>query len=290
MRSVALLLILAGSTPQAKKEPPKLVAKIVPAGIAIGRAGQAEPVLVQHIGPKTRPFLHPIVAPDGKGSLTEDKPGHHPWQHGLYVGMHHVNGQNFWEKEEGFRCRPVKPPTVKGNVATWTAEADWLGENGEPILVESQLWTLTDHGDHYLLDLVHRLKAVVPVTFGKHDYGGLFLRMPFRDMATAAARNSEGQENGKAEQQRARWVAVSMAIEGRSDWGVIAMMDHKSNPGHPVPWRVDGQLGVAPSRCILGDWKLGKGETGEAKYRLLVTCGKIDPARIDKSWLEFSGK
>ena len=109
--------------------------------------------------------------------------------------------------------------------------------------------------------------------------------MPFRNSGTA--RNSEGQEGGQAEGKRARWVAVSLPIEGRTDNGTIAIMDHRQNPEHPAPWRVDGQLGIAPSRCILGEWKLKKGEASTSRYRVFVHTGAIDPARLDASWKEF---
>ena len=47
-------------------------------------------------------------------------------------------------------------------------------------------------------------------------------------------------------------VAVWMPIEGEENGGGIAILDHDQNPEHPVPWRVDGQLGISPSRCIVG--------------------------------------
>jgi hypothetical protein len=38
------------------------------------------------------PYIHPLVAPDDIGILTEDEPDHHPWQHGLYTGLNDVPG------------------------------------------------------------------------------------------------------------------------------------------------------------------------------------------------------
>ena len=39
-----------------------------------------------------RPYIHPIVSPDGKGILTEYSPGHHKHQTGLYWGFTRING------------------------------------------------------------------------------------------------------------------------------------------------------------------------------------------------------
>ena len=43
--------------------------------ISVYRAGQAEPILTQNARKGFRPYLHPIVAPDGRGVLTEYSPG-----------------------------------------------------------------------------------------------------------------------------------------------------------------------------------------------------------------------
>ena len=43
--------------------------------ISVFRAGKAEPILTQNARPDTRPYLHPIAAPDGKGVLTEVQSG-----------------------------------------------------------------------------------------------------------------------------------------------------------------------------------------------------------------------
>jgi hypothetical protein len=61
--------------------------------ISVFRQNVAEPILTQNARPDFRPFLHPIVAPDGKGVLTEFSPSHHKHQTGLYWGLKQVNGR-----------------------------------------------------------------------------------------------------------------------------------------------------------------------------------------------------
>jgi len=124
-------------------------------GYAFYRQGEAAPILVQNVRPDFRPYIHPILAPDGKGVLTENAPKHHPWQHGLYVGVHQVNGINFWEKETGlFHPRPMAAPSVKGDTASWSVTTLWTGPDGAPQLTETQAWTLTDCRTYYRLDMV----------------------------------------------------------------------------------------------------------------------------------------
>jgi len=158
------------------------------------------------------------------------------------------------------------------------------------MLVEIQRWTLEDNGEIYCLDLEWSLQAMIDLTFGQYPYGGLFLRMPFRDESGGVAINSEGQVNGAAEGQRARWVAVCMPIEGRDDQAGIAYMDHPSNTEHPVPWRVDYQMGISPSRCIADAWQLAKDHSETSRYRVLVFCGETDTDIVDGSWYDFAAK
>jgi hypothetical protein len=264
--------------------------------IEISRSGRPRPLLVQSAEKGRRPFIHPILAPDSQGILTEDTPGHHPWQHGLYTGLNDVNGIGFWteglhpatqDRDGTFHPLPLTPAEIAGNRASWTVETEWRGPNGEPMLLETQRWTLTDEGEAYALDLDWSLAARTDLRFGQYPYGGLFLRMPYRRERGGRAVNSEGQANSEAESQRARWVAVEMPIEGRDNEAGIAMMDHPDNPDHPVPWRVDGDLGIAPSRCIAGEWTLSQGETARFLYRLFIFCGTLKRDAIESHWNSF---
>jgi hypothetical protein len=260
------------------------------------------PVVVQHAAADRRPFIHPIVAPDGRGELTEDAPPHHPWQHGLYVGLNDVNGVGFWT--EGLL--PTNAPTdgtihpqfawasvhPDGSAATWHIASDWRGPDGATILEEAQSWTLHDRGDAYVLDLAWRLRAAggADIRFGRYAYGGLFLRMPFRRETGGRVVDSEGRVNAASEQRRARWVAVSMSVPGRApdDPVGVAILDHPANAGHPTPWRVDHELGIGPARCIAGPWTLGAGASATSRYRLLVHTGPTDPDAVEAEWRAFT--
>ena len=55
--------------------------------ISVYRADVEQPIVTQNALQGHRPYLHPINAPDGKGSITEYSPGHHTHQTGLYWGL-----------------------------------------------------------------------------------------------------------------------------------------------------------------------------------------------------------
>lgn len=283
---VVFAVLVGADTPAGKLEAKRLET----GGIAIHRAGQDKPILVHNAPADGRPYFHPIVAPDGKGVLTEFSPAHHKHQTGLYVGILKVNGRDYFHNRDGnyFKLKEARPVSVEGNRATWAFVYDWLGADKQPVLAETQACTFTDLGDRYIFDLDWSATAATDVTFGQYDYGGLFLRMPFKTQGKAT--NSEGLENGKAEGQKTKWVDVGMPIEGRDNWGRIAILDHKDNSGHPVPWRVDGQLGVGPARSRAGEWKLAKGETTKSKYRFVIYTGDFSKDRIEAEWQKWTGK
>lgn len=277
--------------PARSQEPKGLIARKEEERIVVGRVGQAEPILVQVLKKDFRPYLHPIAAPDGKGILTEFSPGHHKHQTGLYVGHTRINGKDYFHNPgNGYFVRNrLDEPKADGKRATWSFAYELNGK-ALPALVETQTWTLEDRGAAFVLDLEWTAEAIEDATVGKYDYGGVFLRMPHKGQGKAVT--SEGLENGKAEGKRAKWIDVGMPIEGRSadDWGHIAVLDHPANPDHPVPWRVDGQLGISPTRARLGDWKIAKGEKTIARYRFLIYTGAFDAAKIDAIFREQTSK
>ncbi len=266
--------------------------------LQIFRTGMQNPVLTQHARRNKRPFIHPILAPDGVGEVTEDGAGgHHDWQHGLFIGLNDVNGVRFWMEEEGvdgtFHPQPLAKPVLAGNAVNWFVSTEWRSPDGTPMVDETQEWLFHDQGTEFVLDLSWTLRGLTDLVFGQYAYGGLYLRSPFRPDSGAQVVNSEGALNLEVDGKRARWAAVEQPVPGREQCRqpicTVAILDHPINPEHPVPWRTDRHVGLAPSRCITGAWSLGRGESTLSRYRLLIHCGKLDPERIETEWLAFAG-
>lgn len=285
--------------------------------ISVYRLGDSDPIVVQNARPDFRPYLHPIQSPDGLGPVTEYSPGHHKHQTGLYWGFTRVNGQpipkdsvNKWfyrkdktEAQKGLIGRDffhnpgegywkrLKLELLDsiGESVRWRTVYHMLGEDGEAILEEMQEWTFTQHNDHFYLDLEWKGKALTQVTIGEHQYGGLFLRMPWKEGIKGQAVNFARQVNERAEGQKSLWVDVGMQLEGRDDLAHVAIFDHPDNSGFPHTWRVDRQLGVGPSRARMGDWKILKGETETIKHRLVVYTGELNDLELTEQWKEYVG-
>ena len=283
-----------GDTP--KKIPPagerlRLVQDPAAQTISVFRGSDKKPILVQTAKADFRPFIHPIMAPDGKGILTEYSPGHHMHQTGLYWGYTRVNGRDYFHHPQGdyWRRKSAKILTASGPTVKWETVYDLLDSTGKAVLTETQVWAMRAVAGQFRLDLEWQGEAQTDVTIGKYDYGGLFLRMPWREGIKGEVMNAARQRNSKAEGQRAMWVDVGMQVEGRSDLAHIAIFDHPENKGYPQTWRVDSQLGIGPARARTGDWTIKKGDTEVIRHQLVVYTGVLNDVELTKTWGEFSG-
>jgi len=261
--------------------------------ISVFRDGAPEPILVQHAREDHRPYLHPIVAPDGQGVFTEYSPGHHPHQTGLYWGFTRINGRDYFHNPTNGYWKREQSRIIagEGEVVQWETVYALLDAEGNPVMRESQLWSMRDVDERYFIDLIWSGEALVDLDFDEYAYGGLFLRMPFkRGESEGLAVNSSRQENERAEGQRAMWVDVGMEIEGREDWGHIAIFDHPDNRNFPQKWRVDKQLGIGPAPSRMGDWHIHKGETETYKHQIVVYSGEFNDVRTNDQWKSYSGQ
>lgn len=262
--------------------------------ISVYRGGEAEPILVQNAPQSRRPYLHPIEAPDGNGVLTQIRPDHHTHQTGLYWGFKRLNGRDYFaaccKPDTTGYYRRVSYHVVRrrGPEVRWQTVYDLLDEDGDPVLTETHSWTMKQVDGEFLLDLEWRGEAKVDVTVGEFFVGGLFLRMPWHEGIDGEVVNASGQAGDEAEAQRAPWIDVGMEIEGRDDWGHIAIFDHPQNAGFPIPWRVDSQMGVGPSRQIMGDWHLPAGQEEIVRYRIVAYTGTFRPLEMNRRWITYA--
>jgi hypothetical protein len=246
-----------------------------------------EPILTQNAIRDMRPYLHPIVAPDGKGLLTQFRPAHHLHQTGIFWGFKLVNGREFFMQWQGDHYRRVSAQVVerKGQRVKWQTVYDMLDE-GNAVMTETQNWSMQESDGKYVLDVEWRGEAKTDVKIGMTYVGGLFVRIPWREGVRAEAVNALGQRNQETEQQRAIWADVGIQIDGRDDLGHFVIFDHPDNRGFPVPWRVDSQFGFGPNLAG-ADFRVDKGKAEVAHYRLIGYTGELDPVEMTRRWKEF---
>ena len=259
--------------------------------IAVYREGGREPILTQSALPDNRPYLHPIVAPDGKGVLTEYRPSHHLHQTGVYWGLKQVNGRDFFMKWQSDYWRRISVAILQasGRQVKWQTVYDMLDENGGVLMRETQSWSMAETGGRYVLDLEWKGEAKADITLGKFYVGGLFVRMPWRQGTLAEFVTEAGDRNMAAEQKRAKWVDLGDQVDGRDDMAHIAVFDHPRNHDFPVPWRVDSQMGFGPNRNA-SERRIEKGKTEIIRHRLIVYTGALDTVGMARAWEEFAAR
>lgn len=248
------------------------------------------PILAQNAYDDTRPYIYPVMAPDGKGLLTEFRPWHHPHQMGIFWGFKYVNGRDYFMKWQGDYYRKVSAAVIQphGQQVKWQTVYDMLDEKGNAILTETQNWSMIAPAGKYVLDLEWRGEAKANLSISQYYVGGLFIRMPWHAGIRAEAVNSAGLRNQATDAQRAKWVDVGIQVDGRNDPAHIAAFDSPNNKGFPVAWRVDSQFGFGPDRSWRG-WSLHKGQSEVLRYRLLAYTGDFNPAEVRRAWTEFRG-
>jgi putative membrane-bound dehydrogenase-like protein len=296
-----LLIVLAVTRPNREekvdvKKVPEAISLIIRQDkaahtLSVFREGEKDPIVVQNAKPDFRPYLHPIAAPDGKGLLTEYSPGHHKHQTGLYWGFTRVNGRDYFHHPEGDYWQRVAVNVLEetGDEVKWQTVYNMLDEKSATIMIETQTWSVRESEGKFFLTLEWRGEAKTDITIGKYDYGGLFLRMPWKEGINGEVVNAARQKNEKAEGQRAMWVDVGMQVTGREDLAHVAIFDHPKNNGYPQPWRVDGQLGVGPARAREADWQIKIGETEVIRHQLVAYTGTLNDVSLTNIWAEFSG-
>ncbi len=285
--------------------------------IQVFRRNENIALVTQNIRPDFRPYLHPILSPGTEVSLTEYSPGHHPHQTGLYWGITRLNGTGA-EKEELSKWfyDPDKPEDIKkkigrdffhnpgedhwkqvsasvlkseGLLVSWKTVYHLLDEAGKPVLKESQTWTFSEKEGKFLMGLEWEGEALEDITINEFDYGGLFLRMPWKEGTLGNVVNAARQQNANADGQRAMWVDAGIKMDGMEALGHMAIFDHPNNQSFPQPWRVDSQLGFGPVLAKSGDLQIKKGEVKLFQHQIVAYAGELNPLEMNELWGAYAG-
>lgn len=257
--------------------------------IRVYRDDDKAPILTENAYDDTRPYIHPIVAPDGKGLLTEFRPWHHPHQMGIFWGFKWVNGRDYFMHWQNDYYRKVSATVIQqqGQQIKWQTVYDMLDQKGATVMTETQDWSMEARDGKYIMDLQWKGVAKTTIAVSQYYVGGLFVRMPWHQGDRAEAINSNGQRDKDAEAQRAKWVDLGIQVAGRNDLAHLVIFDSPANTGFPVSWRVDDQFGFGPDRSW-HEWKMDKGQTEVLRYRIVAYTGRFNPTAIADAYNAFA--
>ena len=135
--------------------------------ISIFREGDdSKALLTQNAKPDHRPYLHPVMAPDGKGVLTEYSPGHHKHQTGLYWGFTRVNGRDYFHHpSDGYwKRKSVSVLQPEGGKVEWQTIYDLIVDVLDRNAFPGRLGGMYQPAEH-------RQRGRSPVGSRHHDLG-----------------------------------------------------------------------------------------------------------------------
>jgi hypothetical protein len=282
----------------------------------------------------TKPYLWPLRAASGtyvtrafpmeKAADETGFPVDHLHQRGMWMAHEVVTPastgikMDFWNNDPSYATTPrkgaekdtlgvmklKKPVEVKSgaNQGTITAVFDWVDMKGErpPVLTENRVMTFYQDPAMRIVDVDATLTALEKVTFGdsKDGFFGIRMRPVLQeDKGTGRIRNADGLVTEKELWGKpSKWADYSGEVAGEKVG--LAILDHPSNPHHPVRWhaRAYGLFAANPfglavftnDKSQSGAVTLEKGQSLRFRYRVVIHPGDAATAKIEEAWTKFA--
>ena len=274
-------------------------------------------------GPETaKPYLHPLRSASGKivtrrypmenvAGETHD----HPHHRGLWFSHGDVNGYDFWGNEpsqhggKGGRIVLKSVGKASGGKESGAIEAafDWVDPRGKPLLTESRQMIFYAEPAKRVVDFDITLAPVERVSFGDTKEGTFAIRLapsleePTSESLLTPRRTGQmvDSEGRRGEPQvwghRASWVDYFGEIDGEKLG--IAILDHPSNPRHPVYWHSRSYGLFAANIFGLHDFLNDKSANGSMtvepggairfRYRVIIHPGDYQSANIAGEYRKY---
>ena len=261
-----------------------------------------------HVGPAPsaaspeirRPFLYPVIGPDGVGLTEFGKPHDptlsHAHHYSLWVAHHSVNGKSFWGESVGVIANEQLELQEDGPVFCRVVQkARWMADEKDVLRERRRVTLYHTPPEFRLIDIDLELTPAgqEPVTLGKTTFGFLAARvaqpMTVFDGGGEITNAAGDRTEQGAHLKRAAWIDQSGPVAPHK-WGGVAILDHPSNPNHPTAWhcRNDGWAGAAFN--MDGPRTIQASETLRLRYRVVLHRGNAKDGAVAKRFEEYSAQ
>ncbi len=251
---------------------------------------------------KGRPYWHPLHAP-GDVVVTDTRPSDHLHHTGLYIGVEHVNGVDYWGSRKVMQAESVPAGDVPGKVVNKSVEIveakgdpaklrivnHWIGKDGKPVLSETT--NVAIHANRLMAFDVTLAAVAEKVTFDDTKEGFFAVRLPEEltvkkgsgQIVNPAGETGEPPSWGKTN----AWLDYHGEVEGKSVG--VALFDHPGNfRKSRYHVRAYGLFAVSPfGEKIYSKGKqpakpvhLAKGESLRLRYAAFVHAGDTQKANV----------
>jgi len=244
-----------------------------------------------------RPFVYPIIGPSGR-PLTRMGHPHDPETHShhnsVWVSHQFIGDTNFWEDKGPARIAHQRIVRFEDTDTETFVESEnaWLDKEGVPLMKELRRTAVQPLPDkEWLLLIEMQWEVKKELTIGQSAFGPIGVRMAKTIGVIdggGTIRNSEGGvDEAGCFRLPARWVDYSGPIAPGVTEG-ITLMDHPSNPNHPVPFHVRGDGWMGASLTFPGPIVIQPGTPLRLRYALFVHAGMPSPEKLQAQWKAFA--
>ncbi|MCI0534746.1 MAG: PmoA family protein [Verrucomicrobiales bacterium] len=276
----------------------------------------AKPFAEYHYENVPRPFLYPLLGPNGE-AMTRHWPMQnlpteehdHPHHRSLWFTHGDVNGLDFWS-ESGSACKIVHDEFLDiqsgAESGLITSKNTWASREGKVACTDVRRLRIYNRAaNERLFDFEVTIKAVNgDVTFGDTKEGSMAVRLAESMRLTQPKGkapgqghivNSEGIRDNATWGKRAKWCDYYGPVNGKTVG--LAIFDHPSNPKHPTWWHVrDYGLFAANPFGVhdfekkapgTGNFTIPAGQSATFRYRFYLHEGDEKQAKVEQRYQEY---
>ena len=248
-----------------------------------------------------KPFINPILTPDGINMLRDPLPPYsdeeHPWHRGLTLMQGAINGVDCWGEFE----RPGFGRTTQNNMTinqgplslSINTHNTWF-EKDRPLMSDHRYYRLFNtNRNTVVLDILFTIITDHgPVTIGPTKEGG-FLTIRVNPSMNASGDGHMENTYGADDEEgcwskRAHWMDYSGPV-GDNIAG-FSVFDHPDNPRYPTAWHVrDYGLFAANCWMIWDDFYCPENTETNFRWRIIIHTGSAQEAGISDHFLNYLG-
>ncbi len=251
----------------------------------------------------SKPCFHPLSMPDGS-VITDFRPADHRWHRGAWFSWKFLNGKNFWEENpegeprDGWsRVESIEFTPNPDFSADIKLKMRYIEKSGVECFAEERAIHVSTPQDDGTYAIIVDLKfiALQDVVINKWYYGGFSLRMAkgrenwsFLDVnGICGSTHVKQQSNHLLSREPSPWAAF-VEKQGEPTQG-IAILDHCSNPYHPVRWLLLPHMPfMSPVFQYDRDIKVNKNESLKLRYQIMTFKNQNATQFINAKQQEFN--
>lgn len=178
---------------------------------------------------QAKPYFYPVKAADGALVCRQlENPEDHPHHKGIWCSIDEVNGIKFWAEKGKIQNQSVELVTPSGNPAKIKLVNQWLGDDGQPVIIETALVSI--FANRLLAYDTNFTAGAKQVTFDDTKEGlfGIRVANSMRGKVGGLIVNAEDLHGEKeCWGQESKWVDYVGPVEGKT-YG-ITVIDHPEN-------------------------------------------------------------